>query len=118
MKITIPGELTDLNNYINAERSNRFKASKIKKTETEKCIWISKNKGNVDTKVKVIFTWYCKDQMKDPDNICFAKKFILDGFVKSGLLKNDGWKQIEGFEDKFIIDKLNPRVVIELKEVS
>lgn len=31
IKIVIEQELMDLNNYINAERSNRFMASKIKK---------------------------------------------------------------------------------------
>lgn len=116
MKIIIPGELTDLNTYIDAERSNRFAASKIKKSETEKVIWLTKQSGKVKNKAKIIFNWYCKNQMKDPDNISFAKKFVLDGLVKSGVLPNDGWKQIEGFEDKFIIDKENPRLEIEIQE--
>lgn len=72
----------------------------------------------ITNKVKLIFTWYCKDQKKDPDNISFAKKYILDGMVDAGVLKNDGWKQIQGFEDRFEVDKDNPRVEVEIREVQ
>lgn len=118
MKIIIPGEFTDLNTYIDAERSNRFKAAKIKSTMT--FIAFSRAKGQKSSykRQKIVFRWYCKNQKKDPDNICFAKKFILDGMVKAGVIDNDGWKQISGFEDEFYLDKQHPRVEVELLEVE
>lgn len=67
---------------------------------------------------RIIFRWYCKNQKKDPDNISFAKKFILDGMVKAGVLENDGWKQVAGFQDEFYLDKQHPRVEVELLEVE
>ena len=63
------------------------------------------------------FSWYCKNQRVDPDNIAFGKKFVLDGFIKAGILSNDGWNDIKGFEDKFFIDKENPRVEIKIRSV-
>ena len=118
MKLIIPGELTDLNAYIDAERSNKFKASKIKKEMTEWCMWAAMT---VNTKVKppviIKFKWITKNEMKDPDNVAFAKKFILDGFVRAGLLPNDGRKQIKGFTDEFDVDKQNPRVEVEIIEI-
>jgi hypothetical protein len=118
MEVTIIGELTDLNTYIQTERSNKFAAAQIKKDMTDICTLYAKQLKPIKSKVKLIFTWYCRNQKKDPDNIAFAKKFILDGFVKAKIIENDGWKQIAGFEDYFEIDTDRPRVEIELKEVT
>lgn len=60
------------------------------------------------------FTWYCPNKRKDPDNISFAKKFILDGLQVAGVIENDGWKQIAGFSDAFYLDKQNPRVELTI----
>jgi Holliday junction resolvase RusA-like endonuclease len=115
---TIPGELIDLNQYIRNERGNLYAAASIKKNMTEICTLCAKKVRPVGEKVKLLFTWYCCNEKKDPDNISFAKKFIIDGMVKAGVLKNDGWKQIGGFEDNFIVDKHNPRVEVEIRAVS
>ena len=48
----------------------------------------------------------------------FAKKFIQDGMVQSGLLKNDGWNEIAGYVETFEIDKGNPRIEIEIEEMG
>jgi Holliday junction resolvase RusA-like endonuclease len=47
--------------------------------------------------------------------VAFAKKFIQDSLVRAGVLKDDGWREIESFEDVFKVDKRNPRVEIEIK---
>ena len=38
--------------------------------------------------------------------------------VSAGVLKNDGWNDIEGFSDRFYIDKANPRVEVEITELT
>lgn len=116
--ISIKGELCDLNTYINKERSNRFSAAKIKKDMTEKCqkamVNIPKNYYN---KIYLTFNWCCVNKKKDPDNIAFAKKFILDAMVKSHIIPNDGWNNIIGFKDDFfIVDKPSVEIIIEEKE--
>jgi Holliday junction resolvase RusA-like endonuclease len=116
-KLTIPHELTDLNSYIQAERGNKFAAAGIKETMTHICSLYARSLKPIDKRVKITFTWYCKNQKKDPDNIAFAKKFILDALVKSRILVNDGWKQIVGFTDYFEVDENKPRVEIEIREV-
>lgn len=110
----IDGELTDLNTYSNAERSSRYKAATIKKFETYKVKTYARHLKEINVPIEVEILWFSKDRMKDPDNICFAKKFILDGLVAAGVLKNDGQKNITGFTDKFYVDKLNPRVEVLL----
>ena len=64
------------------------------------------------------FKWYVPNRKKDKDNIAFGKKFILDGMLQAGLIENDGWKQIGNFKDSFVVDKENPRVVVEIEVVS
>ena len=93
---------------------NKYKGASIKREVTDIIYWEAKSQKlkPVSKPVHISITWYCKNKKKDPDNIAFAKKFILDGLVKAGVLENDGWKQIEGFTDKFEVDKKNPRVEV------
>ena len=82
-RLLIEGELTALNEFINAERRNRYIAAKIKKDETGYCQDVAKKSGlklqETDFPCALIITWYVKNKRKDADNIAFAKKFILDG---------------------------------------
>lgn len=114
-KIIIPGTFTTLNEYINAERGNRIYGAKIKREETERVVLECYNlKGLKPSEypLNVSFNWYCANKKSDPDNIAFAKKFILDGLVEAGMLENDGWKQVASLSDFFHIDKENPRVEV------
>lgn len=117
--IVIPGELTDLNTYIRAMNSNRFSGNAIKQDETNRVAWlckgykIKKKIEQMGPPYQIHITWYCKNQKKDLDNISFAKKFILDGMVKGGLIQGDGWKYINGFTEVFRVDAKNPRIEVK-----
>lgn len=105
-----------LNEYIQAERTHRYKASAMKKEWTFQVVRDAKAqklKKRVNP-VEIIFTWFEPNMKRDKDNIAFAKKFILDGLVTAGVLSGDGWKGYGDFDDRFEIDKLNPRVEVEL----
>jgi len=96
-----------LNEYIDAERSNRYKAAKIKEQQTNSVYYLTRSqKFRIEQKkYDIIFTWFMPNERKDHDNICFAKKFVLDGIIKAGVLPNDNGKYIGDFQDKFIIEK-------------
>ncbi|GEO70464.1 endodeoxyribonuclease [Levilactobacillus acidifarinae] len=116
-KIVIDGILPSLNEYVNRERSNRYSAAGLKHKYTTLCSVYTRagmNAGiHFNWPCRLKFTWYLKDKRKDPDNVAFAKKFILDGFQQCGFLDNDNLKHITGFVDEFYIDKEHPRVEIE-----
>jgi len=119
--LVIKSELPDLNSYINTERSNKFAAHQLKKKATravqhEINLQISKFKVKKFKRIYLYIDYYCKDKRKDMDNVAFAKKFILDGMVNAKVIPNDGWKQIAGWEERFYIDKNNPRIEILLVE--
>lgn len=120
MVITIPGELTDLNKFINSQRTNRYAGAKLKKENTEKCCYaflMAKAAGlRVTTPINMKITWYCKNKRKDKDNIAFGIKFILDGMIEARVIANDGWGEIANFEHRFEVDKDCPRIEIELEE--
>lgn len=119
--VVIPMPLVTLNEYINAERRNRFAAAKLKKLSTATCDNFTREamRRGVEFRWPVIlnFDWFMPSRRQDPDNVAFQKKFILDGFQTAGFLDNDNWGHITGFTDHFVVDKRNPRVEITATEV-
>lgn len=119
MKITLPGEFCDLNTYINAERRNRFLASKIKKEETERVYYLTIGKKllpGIEFPLIVEFTLFVKDLRKDADNLQFSAKFWGDGLVMAGVIPDDSRKYIKFWRVKdILVDKNNPRVEMVFK---
>lgn len=117
-KLTLTYLPTDLNTYINTERGNRYAAAKIKKEETYLVAWLCKEQKlkPITKKVGINFWWHVKGR-KDPDNVCFAKKFLIDGLVSAGILKNDSLQEIDWFSDTFVIDKTEG-VIVELVPIK
>lgn len=118
-KFTIRGTLPGLNEYIEQERRHRQAGAKLKK-QCE-CVVLhalrSLGKLQVEEPVYMIYHWYEKDRRRDKDNISsFGRKVIQDALVKAHVMQNDGWKNIIGFEDRFEVDKKNPRIVVEIIE--
>lgn len=121
MKVTIPFRLPSLNEYVNESRKNKYGSAKFKKKlENDIIVFLRKylKQIKIEDKIRIKFVWYENDKRRDKDNICSAKKFILDAMQKAGYLCNDGWKQIEGFIDEFYIDKDNARVEVFIEKVS
>lgn len=116
MKIILIGEFTDLNSHISMTNRNRFLGAKLKKDNGDMALkQLTLTQGVVEQyPVFITMTWYTKDMRVDPDNIAFAKKYILDALVAKKILEDDGRRQISGFKDMFEIDKLCPRVEIEI----
>ncbi len=120
-KLVIPGVLPSLNEYIRAERGNRYHAASLKKQTEDMiaaCIAQQLRGVRFDGPVKITYTWYEENRKRDKDNIAFAKKFIQDALVKAGVLANDGWQEIVSFADRFGIDKDNPRVEVVIERAG
>lgn len=121
MKLIIPSPLPGLNEYIEAERSHRQKGAAMKRQSqrvVELCAKTQLRGFRPSGKVFMAYTWYERNKRRDKDNISsFGRKVIQDGLVKSGVLKNDGWAEIEGFSDDFYVDSKRPRVEVEIIEL-
>ena len=120
-KLTIPGTLPGLNEYTVASRTNRYAAAQMKKKTQQliaHCIMQQLRGVRFEKPVRIAFTWHEPNRKRDKDNIAFAKKFIFDALVESGVIPNDGWKNIDSFSDSFEVDAQNPRAEVEIMEVE
>ena len=118
-KFEINNKLPSLNEYTQACRTNKYIGAKMKE-DIEINIWADIKEQLKNTKiqnsVKIHFTWIETNRKRDLDNICFAKKFILDALVKANVLKNDTQNYVVGFSDTFLYDKKN-KVIVEIEEL-
>lgn len=107
MIIELKTPLTTLNEYINAERRNKYIAHKIKRDNTDRVHNIARvKKFNVPYGLyDVNFYWKKPNNKIDHDNIAFCKKFVLDGLQESGAIQYDGPKVINNFTDTFELCK-------------
>lgn len=116
MKLFIEYMPINWNKYIDAERTNKFIANKIKQHE-KKVVALStiekKYEGNYP--IEIIFKPHFKDHRQDLDN--FRMKGLLDGLVSSGVLKNDNLRHIQKITLEPIFDN-KEGVEIEIREVN
>lgn len=119
--LVIKGQLPNLNEYTRACRTNAYVGARMKE-QAEKCIklYIIQQLKDVhfEGTVKLSFKWYEPNRKRDLDNVCFAKKFILDALVSSGIIVADGWKGVVGFTDNFFVDAANPRIEVDIEEAG
>lgn len=116
MKIEIPMKLPSLNQYINECRKNKYAGATMKKKVEQDIMWYINKLPTYTSSVNIHFHWVEENKRRDLDNVCFAKKFILDSMVKAGKLKDDNRNCVTGFTDTFEYDK-ESKVILEIKEV-
>ena len=119
--LVIDGRLPNLNDYTKANRTSPIVGNKMKQDQEDYIsgfILEQLHGVRFEGKVFLHFRWIEANRNRDLDNICFAKKFILDALVKNGIIKTDGWRGVYGFTDEFDVEPFNPRVevLIEGKE--
>lgn len=115
-KIEIPMKLPSLNQYINECRRNKYAGNKMKQDIQDDIMYFINKLPKYNKPIQIHFHWIEENKKRDLDNVCFAKKFILDSMVKAGKLKNDNRNFVTGFRDTFEYAK-ESKVILEIKEV-
>ena len=118
-KIEIPFRLPSLNEYIKASKviKGKWNAGNQMKQDVQEDIMAYLNKmPKYEKPIRIHFHWVEENKRRDLDNVCFAKKFILDALVQAGVLADDNRKIVTNFTDSFeYADK--SRVIVELEEI-
>lgn len=116
--LIIKGRLDNLNDYTNACRSNKFAGAGCKaKNELIITEFIEEQLTGVHFigKTYLHFRWIEPNRNRDLDNVCFAKKFILDALVRNKVIETDGWRGVWGFTDEFDVDADDPRIEVVIE---
>lgn len=109
-----------LNEYTKQNRTNKYAGAKSKKEEQEYIMYeIKKQLGNIKIDKPVVghFIWIEENKRRDLDNVCFAKKFILDALVEAGILQDDNRRIVTNFTDSFEYAKQSS-VIVVLEELE
>ena len=102
-----------LNEVINESKQHWSKYAAVKK-KLNKNIAIQCPKLSIDYPIDIVFEWFPKDKRKDPDNIAFNKKYILDAMTDIGTIMVDTQKVIKSFKDEFVYGSKEDYVIIKI----
>ena len=119
-KLIIWQRLDGLNEYTRANRTNAHIGASMKRNNENLIIpYIQRDlRGKHFEKIDLDITWYEPTKRRDPDNIFFAIKFILDSLVKCGIIPNDSQKHIGEITQRVISPSKSPRIEVLLKEIE
>lgn len=98
MKLFFDHEFTTWNDYIRAERANKYQAAGIKKMEKTYVCFYCKEKYKGEYPVTLTIRPHFNAKRRDLDN--FRMKGLIDGLVAAGVIVNDNLKYI----DKIILE--------------
>ena len=101
IRFRVDGRLPGLNEYIDACRRNKYQAAKLKREAEDRIALFAKRIPVIRGPVQVGFVWHERSRKRDPDNVAFGKKFILDALVRLKKLQNDNATYIRGLRDWF-----------------
>jgi len=116
-RLEIPYKFPSFNEYINECRKNKFAGAKVKKEVQDDIGYFINKLPRFDKPVTIHFHWIEGNNRRDYDNICYAKKFILDALVQNGKLQDDNRKIVTAFTDTFATGE-DWRVILEITEVE
>lgn len=132
-KFTIPTKnkkIPSLNEYIAAERvkiwnngTKMLTKGAVMKKEWQSFISIFIRRDlrglKIDSPVIIHYHYFEKNANRDVGNIhAPCQKFTEDALQDCKVISNDNQKCVVGFTASFAIDKENPRVEIEIEEVT
>lgn len=122
---TFTDKLPSLNEYVGANRKNKYAGAKMKKDIESSLCWQIAEQGLVELKppLRISFKWFEKNRKRDKDNVVFGKKFILDSLQVMNVIGNDNWEWITSFEDTVFLSSeceigSEYMVRVELQEVQ
>lgn len=114
----ISGRFPGLNEIIAEAKSHPMRYATKKREWTNIVIMTAlQHKIKTVRKANIHLMWLEPNCRRDPDNIQAGIKFILDGLVLAGVLKNDGWHQIGSLSHSFEISKDRPGVWVDINEI-
>jgi Holliday junction resolvase RusA-like endonuclease len=116
IEFTVTGKLPTLNDYTNKNRTHWAVGAKMKKDATQAAASACQNIEIPEGKKLMLhYNWHTSTK-HDLDNLSFAQKFVQDGLVEAGKIKDDSRKHIIGFTHDFtIVEKGEDKVIVSIE---
>jgi Holliday junction resolvase RusA-like endonuclease len=114
MKFEIAGRFPGLNEIIAAAKSSPYAYSKMHEQYTDIVAWTAKMLPRFEGTVDITVMWHEKNAKRDIDNIASGFKFIGDGLVKAGIIRDDSQKYVKSITHRFEVDAEHPRIEVEV----
>lgn len=111
----IPGRFCSLNDFLDMSYHERNDA----KARYDNLVAMSAKVARIKpyrNRIRYHVLWVEQNHRRDLDNVAFGKKFVQDGLIKAGIIRNDTSHEIAGFSDDFAYDSKNPRIVVTIEE--
>ena len=106
--VKIPLRLPSLNEFIAKTKIHNRDwnaGNELKRMVQSQIRYFLRDVPKITEPITIDFIWHEQNKKRDPDNICFAKKFILDAMQEMNIIQNDNWEFVSGgFSDKFVCD--------------
>ena len=122
-ELLIPFKMPGLNDYVKAERGNRYGANHIKQSnqrDIELFIHNAVIKGTLhrhEKPCRLDLHWVEGNARRDLDNVAFATKFIQDALVVSGIFPDDSQKYIKELHHTLEVQKGIYMVTVKIEEI-
>lgn len=116
-RFTIRGRFPGKNEMVEADRASKYGGNKLKQEQTDRVAWLAKyaKLPRFECRVRIVFRWIEPRWNRDSDNISAAVKYIMDGLVRAGVLKDDKIKHVGALLHYFPPpDPADPRVEIRI----
>ena len=113
----IPGPLPGLNDMIAKQsRARGFRYEDLKEKWTNDIAMLARSARVPHfSRVHIDYLWVERNHKRDPSNIAAGgRKLVEDGLVAAKVLDNDGWEEIDGWLDSFVVDKAHPGVLVKI----
>lgn len=76
-------------------------------------------KLKIQNKIFIKYDFYEPNKKRDLDNISgYFHKVFQDSLVACGIIQNDNWHYVVGYQDNFYIDNKSPRIEVKIVEVD
>lgn len=121
-EVRINGRFPSNNEFIDANRRNRFMGAKMKKdTQTlfEFQIRQQLKDVKIHSKIRLHYICYEPNYRRDLDNVvAFLAKCFQDALVNCGVIKNDSPRYIDGFSSVHAVDKEHPHIIVMIEVIK
>lgn len=122
-RFTIQGRMAGANEINEANRRNRYIGAKLEQLEVLRARAAIRQAALTPMRRPVLIgiEFFEPNRRRDPGNVFWADKPILDALQEEGIIGNDNWSWLKGPEPirkRIYHDPKSPRIVVIIKEVE